>query len=211
VTPRRVGYWITEYAYYGLDDYPWVPWVPLPGAWSHNRLLRDERQCADWSARYALIMLAHGTEKVFYHQGAEGMVNYGSANVECPLLGEQSKPQKLYAAQAVLAQLLGPHPVCAGELRKPAAVAGHSTAGVYGYAFQCGDTALLASWCAEAQATAPPWSLRAPETVAIRSLMGNPLAGGTVTLDVSPVYLTSTTLAAGDLAGACELVPPQKR
>jgi len=206
---KRPPIWITEYAYYGLDEYPWSPWEPLPGAWSHNLLLRDERQCADWSIRYALIMLAHGGAKIFYHQGAEDLVNYASANVECPLLGEQGSPRKLFAAQAILANLLGPKPVSVGAMPTPAEIAGVSTARVHGYAFQCGANAVLAAWCVEGQPATPAWLLRAPDTVAIRDLMGNPLAGPAASLGVSPVYLTSTVHTAAELARACELVPQQ--
>jgi hypothetical protein len=206
---KRRPIWITEYAYYGLDEFPWSPWEPLAGAWSHNRLLRDERQCADWSIRYALIMLAHGTEKIFYHQGAEGDVNHGSANVECPLLGAQGTPLKLYAAQAITAALLGAKPGFAGELAKPAVVAGRPTTGVYGYAFQCGPRAVLAVWCSESQAAAGPWALRVPPEVYTCDLMGNRVPGASVPLDVSPVYVTSTARAAAALASACELeLPP---
>jgi hypothetical protein len=202
---KRRPIWITEYAYYGLDEFPWSPWEPLAGAWSHNLLLRDERQCADWSIRYALIMLAHGTEKIFYHQGAEGVVNNGSANVECPLLGAQGKPLKLYAAQAILAGLLGPTPIYAGEVAKPAAGVDQVSAGVYAYAFQCGNTAVLAAWCVEGQTAVDAWVLRAPADVAIDNLMGNRLAGGWVRLEVSPVYLTSTAHTAAALARVCRL------
>jgi hypothetical protein len=206
---KRRPIWITETAYYGVDEVPWSPWEPLVGAWSHSLLLRDERQCADWSTRYNLIMLAHGTERIFYHQGAEGVVNNGSANVECPLLGEQGKPLKFYAAQAIAAAMLGPRPIYAGELAKPVAVADHPTAGVYGYAFQCGASAVLAAWRVEGEPSAVRWALRAPPDVDIRDLMGNRLARGPVRLDVSPVYLTGTTHAAGELAKACELVLEQ--
>lgn len=208
---KRRPIWITEYAYYGLDEFPWSPWEPLAGAWSHNLLLRDERQGADWSIRYALIMLAHGTERIFYHQGAEGVVNNGSANVECPLLGEQGKPLKLYAAQAILAGLLGPKPIYAGELATPAAVAGQVNVGVYGYAFQCGDTAVLAVWCVEGQAATDTWALRAPADAAVYNLMGNRLAGGRVGLDISPVYVTSTAHSASALARVCRLQRPAER
>jgi hypothetical protein len=167
--------------------------------------LRDERQCADWSIRYDLIMLAHGVEKLFYHQGASGEVNYGSANVEFPLLGEQGKPLKLYAAQAIAAGILGPKPVPAGELQKPAKVNARPTTGVYGYAFQCGPRAVLAAWCVEGQAAAEPWLLRAPEDVEASDLMGNRLPAGPVGLGGSPVYLTSTARPARELAEVCGL------
>ncbi|MEK7766564.1 MAG: glycosyl hydrolase, partial [bacterium] len=66
--------WITEYAYYGIDELPWTPHL-AGGDWAGSRLLRDERQAAEYAVRLAVLMLAQGAEKLFYHSGASGAVN----------------------------------------------------------------------------------------------------------------------------------------
>lgn len=106
----RKPIWATECGYYAEDDKPWLPWVPPKGHSSANSQLDSEKICADYLIRFSAIMLAHGVEKIFYHQGAEGQLNNGSMDLENPLLSPLARPTKFYATQSAMANILGPNP-----------------------------------------------------------------------------------------------------
>ncbi len=103
---------------------------------SEERLLDSERQCADYTVRFFLTMLAHGVEKVFIHSGASGRVN--DPNYECALFDNGSVPRKLFAALAVLTDLLGARPECAAA--SPLGNFAHAAA------FETQGQALVALW-----------------------------------------------------------------
>ncbi len=185
----RKPIWATELSYWGTDDKPWTPWAPPnPGHWAANRQQASEREASDFNVRQAVILLAHGVEKIFWHSGLEGEVNNGSRDLENPLLGPEAVPQKFFAAQAMLANSLGPTPRFAAPLKKEPAIDDHDTNGVHGYAFDGPRGAVLIVW--------------APGTLND----GNAGPGGIVPLGESPVYLISTTLSASDFAAATTLV-----
>lgn len=185
----RKPIWATESSYWGTDDKPWTPWAPPnPGHWAANRQQANEREASDFNIRQAVILLAHGVEKIFWHSGLEGEVNNGSRDLENPLLGPEAIPQKFFAAQAMLANSLGPAPRFAAPLKKDGVIDGHDTGGVYGYAFDGPQGAVLIAW--------------APGTLND----GNVRDNGIVPLGESPVYLVSTTLRGSDLAEAIMLV-----
>lgn len=185
----RKPIWATELSFWSTDDKPWTPWAP-PNAdhWSANRQQTSEREASDYNTRQAIILMAHGVEKFFWHSGLEGEVNNGSWDLEDPLLGREAVPQKYFTAQAALANLLGPSPTYAAALQKPSTVLSHSTSGVYGYAFDGESKAVLAAW--------------APG----KYNDGKRRTSGVVPLGESPVYLTSTELNAQELSEACTLV-----
>jgi hypothetical protein len=185
----RKPIWLTESSYCGMDQLPWEPWSPSSGDWAANTLLRDERQCADWTVRYNIILLAHGVEKIF-----------GST-----LLDEDGQPRKLYAAQATLAEMLGPDCRFSRPLAIEETIGGHSARGIRGYAFQCGKRAVMPVWATEATAKSGSWRITIPPGVNARDVMGNPLQGESIRLGPSPVYLESDTLPADQLAVACPL------
>lgn len=181
--------WATESSYWGTDDKPWTPWAPPnPGHWAANRQQASEREASDYNIRQAVILLAHGVEKIFWHSGLEGEVNNGSRDLENPLLGPEAVPQKFLAAQAMLANCLGVAPRFAAPLKKEVVIDGHDTGGVYGYAFDGPLGAVLIVWA--------PGALND----------GSVGAGGVVPLGESPVYLVSTNLPGSDLAAAITLV-----
>ena len=194
--------WITEYSYYAADRKPWEPYVPQSGNWAGNRLLDDEKQCADYSVRFAAVMLASGAEKVFYHSGSSGEVNRPS--LECCLVGYAGVPRKAYAAQAAMANALGPSPRFASRLAPPG-----NAEGVYACAFQCGRRAVLIAW-ADTEIAAEGWTLRAPDTARLADVVGRGLPAGPALLGPSPVYAISEALSAGDLAKSCTLAAPGK-
>jgi hypothetical protein len=174
----RKPIWMTEFSYYGTDILPRRPFIPRPDNWSEERLLADERQCADYTVRFFLVMLAHGVEKVFLHSGASGRVN--DPNFECALFDYGSAPRKLFAALAVLTHLVGERPECVGQ----------SPLGQYGQvvAFETGHHALIAVW-SEAGAGDPPVALPADEHLQILDVVGRPLPLDPVALSSSPTYL----------------------
>ena len=110
----RKPIWITEFSYYGADNLPRRPFFPRASSWSEARLLDSERQCADYTVRFFLVMLSHGVQKIFIHSGASGRVN--DPNFECALFDYGGVPRKLFPAMAVLTGLLGPQPACVGRL-----------------------------------------------------------------------------------------------
>jgi hypothetical protein len=200
----RYPIWVTECGYYGEDDRPWSPWVAPKGHFSATHLLPDERRCSDYTIRFALIMLAHGVEKIFYHQGCEGEVNNGSVDLENPLLGPRAMPQKLSSAHATLANLLGPRPRFAGALAK-SDPRGSPAESVHGFAFQCGNRAVLSAWVGERASAQSSWGIEVPSHVKACNIVGAPLSTTTVELGSSPIYLSSNHLSAGELVEKCSL------
>ncbi|MGB2820663.1 MAG: hypothetical protein WBF17_06750, partial [Phycisphaerae bacterium] len=193
--------WVTEYSYYATDEPPWEPFVGASG-WAAARLLRDERQCADYSVRFAVIMLACGAEKVFYHSGASGEVN--RQPLECCLVGYAGRPRKVLAAQAAMADALGPRPIFAKRL---AAGSGKETAeGVYAYAFDCVDRAVVVAWV-DADVAGDKWHLSVPASAEACDIVGRRVAGRRLKLTSSPVYAVARSASATQLAGSCRLAP----
>jgi len=199
--------WATEGGYFAADDKPWTPWVKPKGLWGALVEQPTERQAADYNVRRALIMLANGVTKVFMHQGIEGEVNNGAANMDCIWLGELGAPRKYYPALSAMANLLGPAPRYGAALARPATTGAPVPDTVHGYAFQCGGRGVLAAWAAEKDPAKPHWRLRAPAASQIQDIMGNVQEGDTIALGESPVYVVSETLSAADLATACRLDP----
>lgn len=200
----RKPIWLTEYSYYGVDQFPWEPWSPPSDAWAANLLLSDEQQCADWTVRYDVIFLAHGVEKIFYHSGINSEPNNGVASLECAFLSDDGQTRKVFSAQGVLARVLGPE--C--HFSRPLATGGVDTQGVYGYAFQCGSRSVMPVWADEAAAKSGQWRISLPDGVEARDIMGNTLKGKDVTLSVSPIYLISNHLPADQLAQSCTVIAP---
>jgi hypothetical protein len=187
----RKPIWLTEYGYYGVDETLWQPHVLNAWDWAGNRFLRDEREASDFSIRFAVILLAHGVEKIFYHSGM-GMsseVNSHAEN-ESPLTRYGGVPRKLYAAQAALSRLLGAQP----RFVAPTTFA-PDAADLHGYVFENGRTPVAVLW----SAGAPVDVTLAPGVIA-HDVVGNPIAGRTLTLGPSPCYLTATGLEARQLA-----------
>ncbi|MFA6243919.1 MAG: hypothetical protein WC655_23450 [Candidatus Hydrogenedentales bacterium] len=192
----RKPIWATETSYYAVDDKPWLPWIAPPNHFSAGLLQANERVCADYVVRHAVIMLSHGVEKIFYHEPIEGMVNGGTRDIENPFLAEEGVPKKTYAALSALANFLGPAPRYVCPVVFPAEVMKDHPAPI-GYVFQSDATAVAVVW-APGQNLPLDLTTIAPE-VAMYDVMGNP-AGKKIVLGESPAYLVSTSLPAGELA-----------
>ncbi len=184
--------WMTEYAYYGADDPPWTPYAAGADDWAGVRLLESERECAEWSVRFAVVCLASGVEKIFTHSGGSPEVN--GEGFECPFLRWGGVPRKLYAAQSAMANLLGSSPKFVSRL--PAGD------GVYAFAFQCGGQGVVIAWVDDDAESG--WKISGPADSVILDLVGNPRPSGPAVLSGSPLYLVSDRPAAA-VATACTL------
>jgi hypothetical protein len=193
----RKPIWITEHGYYATDNLPWAPFNPPPWSSAARGLLKNEKQCADWTVRFLVLMLAHNVEKIFLHQGAGDMVNRAFSNLEFNLLSEQAAPRKLYPALAFLADRLGPKPSYRTTMAFPPPIASQYQNAIYGYAFQCGSRAVLVAWLTES-VRPPEKQISLAPAVNAFNVVGNPLSR--IVLSQSPVYLESTTLTAENLA-----------
>jgi hypothetical protein len=175
---RRVPVWITEFAYYGVDDLPREPFIPRRGSWAEARLLESERQCADRTVRYVAVMLSRGAQKVFIHSGSNGSPH--RTNFECPLLAGGGAPRKVLPALAVLADVLGPEPTFVAERRFG------KTGWALAFRNRRQSVVLLWNTAGETGLT-----VAVPPTPGLARLdpMGRPADGGPVTLGTSPAYL----------------------
>ena len=201
---RRKPIWITEYTYYGADSLPWTPWKAPGNYWGASLLLKSERQCADWTVRYNAIMFARGVEKIIYHQAAEGDINHGVINLEFAFLGEEGQPRKVYAAQAALANMIGPRPVFSGPLRKAVRGGVGQPNHIQGYVFQCDEKAVAIAWTPEEEQAEV--ILHAPEDAEIYNIMGSRMpVSAKVKLGISPVYIVSRSRSARELTEACSI------
>jgi len=195
---RVLPIWITEGSYYGADDRPWTPYeATSEGDWAGARLLESERQCASYTVRFAAVMLASGADRFYYHSGGNGEIN--APSLECFLLGPGGIPRQAYAAQAALANVLGPHPAAAGRLAAPA-----GTDGLFGFAFQCGTDAVLIAWATDD--AAPGWRLATPDWANRTDLVGNPRPQPDLVLSESPIYVTAPGRSAAALRAACRFI-----
>lgn len=174
----RKPIWVTEFSYYGADDLPRKPFLPNPGSWSEERMLDSERQCADYTLRFFLIMLSRNVERIFIHSGASGRVN--EPNFECALFADGGAPRKLFAALAVLNDLLGARPRFAGQVNCDK----HG----YGLAFETGARCVLAFWQTEEQPGLPLRYNGTREGAKWLDAMGRRLPEAP-RLSSSPVYL----------------------
>ncbi len=196
---ERKPIWATETSYYGADDKPWTPWVAPAGHFSAGLLWPSERAAADCIVRHAIIMLAYGVEKIFYHEPIEGPVNNGTMDIENTFLSPNAVPKKSYAAISALANLLGPSPKYAGQLRESGAK------GIYGYAFQCDGCALLAVWAPREDGGQKTCRIEVPQGIEAFDVMGNKVSMDRITLSESPVYLQSGSLTAEGLVAVCTI------
>lgn len=98
----RKPIWLTEYGYYADDEPASVPLMHH----GFDRPLPSERVAAEYAVRWATIGLANGIDKIFYHAGTCQGIN--SDNMQGVFYKYDGQPRRIYAAQAVMAQLLSP-------------------------------------------------------------------------------------------------------
>lgn len=183
----RKPIWMTEFSYYGEDDLSRRPFVPAPGSWSEARILEDERQCAEFTVRFFVVMMARGVEKFFVHSGASGTVN--QPNLECCIFKYGGVPCKIFPALAVFTDLMGPQPKYAAE--KPLGEEGHCIA------FETGQHAVLVLWSPYDEMT-----VAAPAEARCVDLMGNEVTERPITVSSTPVYLLGPAGEARELVAS---------
>ncbi|MBP6507086.1 MAG: hypothetical protein KA257_05930 [Opitutaceae bacterium] len=179
--------WMTEFSYFGTDDLPRQPFVPVPGLWSEPQLL-SERQVADYTVRYATIFLGRGGEKIFLHSGCTGSVNKPGTE-SC--LFEDGAVRKVFPALAVFNQFMG---------AAPRFVADRRLADGFGFAFEAGSHATIVAWDPSGNAT-----VSVPDGLDCRDLMGRELRHSVVRLGNSPIYLLGDAGAADALLASLQV------
>jgi hypothetical protein len=188
----RKPVWITEFSYYAADDLERRPFIPGEGNWAEERLLRNERECAEYTVRFLALMLANGVEKVFIHSGANGAVN--APDLECCLFAYGGAPRKVLPALAVFTELAGPHPKCI--LEKTLGEEGHLAA------FETGSRSLLVLW-----SEPEPGGHIAVTGKGIRRLdiMGRDVPADAFRISPSPIYVVGPPGRALEVAGSLRL------
>jgi hypothetical protein len=122
--------------------------------------------------------MAHGVRKLFFHAGTCGRINGPSAGGVLFQYG--GAPRKMYAGVAAFANLLGTPDRCERVVERD---------GLHAYAFRAGGRTVAVAWC-RAGVTR---RLELSPTARAYDIMGNPLAGGTLELSETPVYLVGPT------------------
>jgi hypothetical protein len=173
---KRRPIWITEFSYYGSDTYSRRPFIPDAGNWAEERMLKDEKQCADYTIRFYTIMMSFGVEKIFIHSGASGSVN--STQPECCLFDYGAVPKKIFPALAVFSGLMGTNAKFAKseQLGKTA----------YSYSFTTENGVLSVAWESSENSKT---SIQIPDDDTCYDIMGKIIKGKQVVLGGSPVYI----------------------
>jgi len=182
----RKPIWLTEYGYYA-DDEPWA--VPMPHK-NFNQPLRSERLQAAYAVRWATIMFANGVEKIFYHAGTCAGINADSLQGVFYEYG--GEPHKIYAAQAVMAQVFSP--TC--RFIKLLALGD----GIKAYLFRDEDRLVAVVW-AVGDARPKVICLRSKK-LSLLDIMGRKQAMREFVASGTPVYVIGEGIAARDFEAA---------
>ena len=193
----RKPIWITEFSYYAADDLPRKPFIPWPKPSSEAGLLENERQCAELTVRFFAVMLSHGVEKIFLHCGVSGRAN--DPQYDCALFDYGGAPRRLLPAMAVLTDLLGGQPVCAGYRRL--SDADHAAA------FETGKQSALILWEEEEGSNSAVSGIAAG--LRCLDLMGREIAVRPLKLSTSPVYLIGPAGKAKEFLDSLEVARPR--
>jgi len=177
--------WMTEISYFGSDDLPRKPFVPIAGLWSETHLL-TEKQTADYTVRYCTIFLGRGGEKVFLHSGCTGSVNHPGTE-SC--LFADGAVRKIFPAMALFTEMMGANPKF---------VADKTNGSAYLFAFETRRQATLVLWDPEENT-----SVRIPPDTTCKDLMGRAMAGPAVGLTGSPVYFVGPPNQGRKILAAC--------
>ncbi|NLW51654.1 MAG: hypothetical protein GXY85_12565 [Candidatus Brocadiaceae bacterium] len=187
----RKPMWVTEFSYYGDDDPPAQPVLPGTG-WAGQRLLADERQCAEYTIRLFAVMMARGVEKIIVHAGVGGRVN--QPNYNCMFFKYGGAPARVFPALAVFTDLMGPNARFAAS--------GDVGEDRFSLGFETGVQAVCVLWDAAGTAR-----VSIPDGAECLDLMGRSVSGPTVTVSPTPLYLVGPAGAAGRIAQSVRLEP----
>jgi hypothetical protein len=159
--------WFTEGAYYADDDPPSTPHR------SWMQLLGSERECAEYQARFDIVLLSQGVRKIIYHSGTCGTLN--DEGLESIFFEWDGAPRAMVASQAALTALLGPDTEPLGSLSDRARLFG----------FRSRGRAVVVAW----SETPDEVTLTPSAGARVLDLMGNEVPAGPRTLTGSPCYL----------------------
>jgi len=173
---KRRPIWITEFSYYGTDTYPSTPFFPDTSNWAEGRMLKDEKQCADYVIRFYTIMMSFGVDKIFIHAGSSGPVN--TAQYECCLFDYGGVPKKVFAALAVFNQVMGTNP----KFTESRQLGGT----VCSFTFKTDNGPISVLWDA---ADDPKTAVPIPEGYACYDIMGRRIQAERVVPGSSAIYL----------------------
>ena len=176
--------WMTEFSYFGTDDLPRKPFIPIPALWSETRLL-SEKEVAEYIIRYITIFLGRGGEKIFLHSGCTGSVN--KPGTESCLFADGAV-RKVFPALAVFTELMGDSPKYVAD----------KTVGGLMFAFETGKQTVLVLWDPDEKATAT-----VPAGVTCLDIMGREIKESKVRLTGSPVYVIGLAGAAKKIVAEC--------
>lgn len=183
---RRKPIWLTEYGYYADDD---PATVPLPNH-GFDKSVGSERLQAEYAVRWATIGLAGGIEKIFYHAGTCHGLN--GDNMQGVFFKYGGQPRRIYAAQAVLAQLLTP---TARFVKQLALGDGTKT-----YLFRDGERLVAVAW---STGRARPATVKLTDPrLQLWDLMGRPQPDRQFTPTGSPVYVVAEGVSDETFAAA---------
>ncbi len=171
----RKPIWLTEYGYYA-DDQPWA--VPIANSGFDSPLPSEQVQ-SEYAVRWTTMMLAGGVEKVFYHAGTCDGIN--SDSLQGIFYEYAGTPHKIYAVQAVMANLFTP----ATNFVKRLSLNG----GARGYVFHSDERAIAVLW-STADATPEPIRLT-DERVRLWDIVGRPQPARELTPSETPIYLVA--------------------
>jgi len=184
----RKPIWLTEYGYYADDD---PATVPLPHGGT-DKPVGSERLQAEYAVRWTTLGLAGGIEKIFYHAGTCHGLN-GDA-MEGVFYKYGGEPRRIYAAQAVLAQLLTP---TARSVRQLSLGDGVKT-----YLFRDGQRLVAVVW---STGRAEPGIITLPDArLQLWDLMGRPQPARQFTPSGSPVYVVAKGVSDDAFAAALQ-------
>ena len=190
----RKPIWMTEFSYYGADNLPRHPFVPRANNWSEERLL-DSR--APMRRLHGTVLpgdaLARSREGV--HPFRRQRPSERPQLRMCPVrLWERSA--KLFAALAVMTDLLGQRPVFVGESQL--GDLGHAAA------FETLKQSLVALW-SERDELGSRVVIPDGENRIVLDVVGRRMTGGSVDLSGSPAYLLGSPGQAKELLESLKL------
>ena len=167
--------WITEWGCYADDDPACFP--QTVGDATMNRCKwPSEHAATEYIVKFSAVGFAHGVRKIFFHAGTCGSINRPDA--ESILFTYGGAPRQMYAGVAAFSRIFGVPEDCALAIERD---------DIRAYVFRKQAGAVAVVWSSDGK----PRELALPGAVKAVDIMGNDLAGRSVTLTATPLYVTA--------------------